>query len=206
MVGEPKGDGQDERRGGGDEEEGRPEAMRSISRCMEGLLRWDRLAYARRSRRDLRERSPQGRSVAYARHRARAARAARSAGVVPYGSGRSPRSCAHRSRQRERRRGFRPYPGGRRSRSHARGRLDLVHTGHLASPNGAPAFTRIGGANTPGAAPRCSSRATIREAPVDTPVDPIAVVVQLVQSGRSPLRYASRLRVAWIVSIGGARC
>ena len=98
------------------------------------------------------------------------------------------------------------YPGGRRGRSHARGRLDLVHTGHLASPNGAPAFTRIGGANTPGAAPRCSSRATIREAPVDTPGDPIAVVVQLAQSGRSPLRCASRLRIAWIVSIGGARC
>jgi hypothetical protein len=31
-------------------------------------------------------------------------------------------------------------------------------------------------------------------------------VVQLAQSGRSPLRCASRLRIAWIVSIGGARC
>ena len=99
-----------------------------------------------------------------------------------------------------------PYPRGGRSRSHARGRLDIVHTGRLASPKRQPPITRVGGANTPGAAPRCSSRATIREAPVDTPSDPIAVVVQLAQSGRSPLRCASRLRIAWMVSIGGARC
>ena len=97
-------------------------------------------------------------------------------------------------------------PRGRRSRSHARGRLDLVDAGRLASPNGAPAFTRVGGANTAGAAPRCSSRATIRGDPADTPGDANAVAVQLAQSGRSPLRYASRLRIAGIVSIGGARC
>ena len=206
MVGEPKGDGQDERRGGGDEEEVAPRRWRSISRCMEGLLRWDRLDYARRSRRDLRERSPQRRSVAYARHRARAARAARSAGVVPYGSGRSPRSCAHPSRQRERRRGLRLTPG-----AGAAARMPVD-----AWISSMPGVSRAPTARPPSRAlwapTRRARRLDARPGrpsggdPADTPGDPIAVVVQLAQSGRSPLRYASRLRVAWIVSIGGARC